>query len=119
MTQTIKSRTPKRKGKPCARLGTESSRSRQVGSLGNTGTHIYPNLNHSKFFLKKCYIFLSFDEKDGSENKLDGDHMADLQASHFGFTDLKKGVFTSDYEDRYRKAGGDPANMDKQRKEYL
>ena len=83
------------------------------------GIRIFLNLNNSKEFPNPPFHVSSFEAKDGSENKLDGNHMADLQASHFGFTDLKKGVFTSDYEDRYRKADGDPANMDKDRKEYL
>ena len=45
--------------------------------------------------------------------------MADLQSSHFGFTDMKKGLFRTDYEDKFKSMRGDPAVMDEARKAYL
>ena len=61
----------------------------------------------------------SFEEKEGIDNKLAKNYVADLKSSHYGFTDLKRGVFTSDYEGRFRNKGGEPGYMDDERKKYL
>jgi hypothetical protein len=42
-----------------------------------------------------------FHSKEKDENALSKKHLQDLKSSHFGFKDVKKGLFTSDYEDRF------------------
>jgi len=37
---------------------------------------------------------------------------AELKVSHIGFNDMKKGLFTSDYEQNFQRPDGKPAQLD-------
>jgi len=40
---------------------------------------------------------------------------AELKVSHIDFNDMKKGLFTSDYEKSFQRPKGKAAKLDKQR----